>query len=419
VTNGRRRRLVLTVTLGAALFVACSALPNAGLFDPVKDGDTDLYADYGSAMRDGEVPYRDFFVVYPPGALPLFVLPAISGRDDYAIRFKLLQIVLAVATIILIVAVLERLGASPARQLAAAALVGVAPAALGVPLIANYDLWPAFLTATALTALVFGHARLGFAALGAASTAKVYPAALLPIAFLYVHRRAGARVAWLGVAAFVLTLVAIVVPFALASPGGLRYSLSIAAERGLQLESLGSSLLLAADQLGLYDARVEHYLDSQNVAGGSLPDHLARVAPLLQAVAVAVVVALFSRAAPRADTMILAVAATLAGVVAFGKVLSPQFLIWLLPVLALLVSRSALPALALFGASLVVTQLWWPTRFLDLLALGDVVWLVLVRNLLLVALFVLLTLTLSRRARGDPIRATASARARRAQSSLR
>jgi uncharacterized membrane protein len=395
VTLGRRRRLVLIIALGAALFAGCAALPNVGLLDPVKDGDTRLYEDYADAVLDGDVPYRDFFVVYPPGALPVFVVPALAG-DDYELAFKLLAILLGAAMVALVVWLLDSLGAPPTRQVAAAAVVGLSPAALGMPLIANYDLWPALLTTAGLAGVIVGRERLGLAALGAAATVKVYPAALLPLAFLYVRRRAGARAAWVGVAAFVVAVAAIVLPFAIASPGGVRYSFSVAAQRGLQLESLASSALLAADQLGLYGAHVEHYLDSQNVAGGPLPGHLARLSPFLQAGAVLLVVALFARARPRPETLLLASAATVAGVVAFGKVLSPQFLIWLVPLFALLVSRRTVPALALFAAALVLTQLWWPTRILELLALGDVVWLVVARNVLLVALFVLLVFMLRR-----------------------
>ena len=49
---------------------------------------------------------------------------------------------------------------------------------------------------------------------------------------------------------------------------------------------------------------------------------------------------------------------------------------------------------------LVTTQLWFPFRYWDVVALEPVSWLVLVRNLLLVALYAILLVTLSRRERG-------------------
>src|SRR5262245_12298850 len=39
--------------------------------------DTPVYAQYAHAVVEGEVPYRDFRLEYPPGALPVFVLPGL------------------------------------------------------------------------------------------------------------------------------------------------------------------------------------------------------------------------------------------------------------------------------------------------------------------------------------------------------
>jgi hypothetical protein len=49
---------------------------------------------------------------------------------------------------------------------------------------------------------------------------------------------------------------------------------------------------------------------------------------------------------------------------------------------------------------LVTTQLWFPFRYWEIVALEPAGWLVLVRDLLLVALYAILLVTLSRRARG-------------------
>jgi hypothetical protein len=80
-------------------------------------------------------------------------------------------------------------------------------------------------------------------------------------------------------------------------------------------------------------------------------------------------------------------AAVLVAFVALGKVLSPQFLIWLLPVVPLARRWSA--NLLLAGA-LVLTQLWFPFRYWDLVREFDpfASWLVLARDLVLVALVV-------------------------------
>jgi hypothetical protein len=82
-------------------------------------------------------------------------------------------------------------------------------------------------------------------------------------------------------------------------------------------------------------------------------------------------------------------AAAVVAFVAVGKVLSPQFLIWLIP-LVVLVRRPS--AIILFVAALVLTQAWFPQQYWDYALHFDeaVSWLVLARDLVLVGLLVVL-----------------------------
>src|SRR5678816_1413673 len=104
------------------------------------------------------------------------------------------------------------------------------------------------------------------------------------------------RAAWslatlLGVAA------AIMLPFAVIAPGGLWDSFHAQSSRGLQIESLGSAVLLAAHQLGLYEATVVHGATEAATRdlAGSLPDALATVTSVLQVAAVLTVWLLYLR----------------------------------------------------------------------------------------------------------------------------
>ena len=45
--------------------------------------DTPVYEKYCELMVQGQVPYRDFDVEYPPGALPVFVQPARGNVGDF------------------------------------------------------------------------------------------------------------------------------------------------------------------------------------------------------------------------------------------------------------------------------------------------------------------------------------------------
>jgi hypothetical protein len=71
-------------------------------------------------------------------------------------------------------------------------------------------------------------------------------------------------------------------------------------------------------------------------------------------------------------------------------VLSPQFLIWLVPLVPLLLGRRGLVASALLALALALTQVWFPGRYWEYVFEfdGGASAAVLVRDLVLVALLV-------------------------------
>jgi hypothetical protein len=377
------------IALGLVLLTISWGLLHVGFWQRNTIIDTPLYQGYGEKIVDGEVPYRDFPVEYPPAALPAFVLPALADDDDYGSAFELLMWTCAVATIVLLAATLSAAGAGTVRLYAATAFAGIVPLLLGSVVLTRFDLWPAALTAGALAALVAGRDRLGLGVLGLATAAKLYPAVLLPIALVWVARRRGPREAALGLGVFAAVIVAVVLPFAILSPGGLVHSLTTQLGRPLQIESLGAAILLAAHQLGLYDPTVVSTHGSQNLSG-SLPSALAAMETALQLVALVAVWLLFARGRPDRERLLVASSAAVVAFIALGKVLSPQFLIWLLPFVPLIGGSAGIAACWVFAGALVTTQLWFPHRYWDVVALESVGWLVLVRDLLLVALLAVL-----------------------------
>jgi hypothetical protein len=384
------RGLAVAATLvAAALFLVGWGVLHRGFFanDPIVD--TPIYERYGAAMADRELPYRDFAVEYPPGALPVFLIPALGdpSSETFRIRFETLMAFFGQAMIVCLAVALVALGASRAWLIGALCFAALAPVALGPVVLSRFDLWPAALTAAALCALVAGRLRLGHVALGAAIAAKLYPAVLAPLAVIYVWRREGRREA-LVCAGFMLGVVLLVFgPFVALAPGGFWDSLWNQASRPLQIESLGAGFLLVAHHLFDTGVAVESSHGSQNVAG-TASDVFAVGQTVLQAAALLVTWILFARGPATPSRFLLASAAALVAFVSLGKVLSPQFLIWLIPVIPLVVGRRGLTAATLLAAALVLTQLWFPYRYWDLVELGALEsWLVLARNLVLVGLF--------------------------------
>ncbi len=380
------------------LFLAACAVPDGGLFRAARFRDVHVYQGYAEKLLHGALPYRDVFVEYPPGAFAVFLPPTAFGASHYNAAFKSLMALCGVATILLVALVLAELGATRRRVFVSVGLLALVPVALGPISLNTYDAWPALLTVLALYLLLRERDLLAAAVLGLAVSAKVYPLVLVPLAGIYVWRRAGPRRVGLALAVFAAVMLVVVLPFAAYDAHGVASSFRSQAERGLQIESLGASLLLVADRLGLYDA---HVVQTTGVAGrnlsGSLPDGVATATLVLEALAVVAVWLLYARARDLRGKLPLAFAAAVAGFLAFTKVFSPQYLVWLVP---LVVAAGEPVALVLTAVSLVLAQVWF-FHYHALFRVAWPTWLLVVRDLLVVAVFAVLTREL---VRGQPVR---------------
>lgn len=389
--------------LALAAFGAAWALLHRGFYERDQIVDTPVYQRHAERMLDGEVPYRDFRVEYPPASLPVFLLPAIGHRNDelgYRRTFERLMALCGLLMVAGAALCLMALRAEPERMLVALAFVAFAPLALGSVILTRFDLWPTALMMLGLAAVLAGRFRLGLGGLGLAASAKIFPAVLVPPALAYVWRRRGRRAAIVCAAVFAVVVAACFLPFVVLSPGGVWDSLHRQADRPLQIESLGSAFLLAAHQLWGYGITLNLSHGSQN-QGGSLPDALAAFQSVLQAAAVVGLWVAFARGPATQERLVRYCAACVAAFVAFGKVLSPQFLIWLIPLVPLVRGRRGLVASAVLAVALVVTQLWFPFRYWDLALRFDAraSWLVLARDLTLIVLVAVLAIPRSARAR--------------------
>ena len=382
------------------LFAGAWGLLHVGFYTRDQVLDTPVYQTYGNAIARGDVPYRDFAVEYPPGALPMFALPGLAkpGHDQFVTpgfrhTFEALMWLCGAAALVAGAVTLGVLRAGAARLWSALAFVALAPLALGAVVLSRFDLWPAALVAAALAALVTDRFRLGGGLLGAAVATKLFPVVLVPLAVTYAWRRRGRREAALCLSALAGVVAVVFAPFVALAPAGVWHSLTGQVTRPLQVESLGSALLVAAHHAWGFGVAVETSHGSQNLAGHA-PRVAAAVETVVLVLALAGVWAAFAAGRGTRGELVRASAAALVAFVAFGKVLSPQFLIWLVPVVPLVGGKRGLRATVLLGVALVLTQLWFPYRYW-LYATGFdplASWLVLARDLSLVALLAVLVL---------------------------
>ena len=353
---------------------------SAGLPPDLREGSNDLaiYRNAGEATLRGEIPYRDFFIEYPPGSLPTFVPPALLTGDKmgYISVFSSEMALALVAALLLTALAARSIGVTwilPAATFTAAAIM-LYPVA-----VTRYDAVVALSLATAVFCATLGgrYLSLAYASLGLGAAAKLVPAlATLPLA---TFRRGAAR----GYAVFLGVLALFFVPALLLAGSGFLVSFAYHANRGVQVESLAASILM---KLGRVNEVVFQY-GAFEVRGRGV--ELASSLSLPVTGALLLVTAFFTYRRGRIGVQAFPrhAAALILAFMLGSKVLSPQYVIWLLP----LVPLGGIGVSAVFLAACWTTTQVFPIHYGDLVNLrAPAPDLLLVRNLLLVLLWGLL-----------------------------
>lgn len=387
------RRALPAALVGVAI-VAWAIADTWDLYPHQHLTDLPVYQDAARAITGGDVPYRDFSFEYPPLAAGLVTVARLLPVS-YAAAFSVMMLAALCATVLGTVATARALGMSARRQAAAGGVVALVPLLLGDFVATRFDLAVAALLAWTLWAAVSCRFRLAWTLLACAIALKLVPIVLVPLLVVWHRRHHSTRctATWAAIAAGIVA--ATFLPFVALAPGGVWDMFSYHIDRPLQIESLGAGYLLGLHALAGIVLRVDNSFGSQNLVGQG-PDVIAAVSTALILVGVAAACAtavVLLRRIPRpggAQLFVTACAATLAASVVGGKVLSPQFLVWLLPATLLVTGRYGRGAFAVTVSALLATQLYFPVRYWDLVGLETpAIALLVARDALLVALVAL------------------------------
>src|SRR6266542_797141 len=364
---------------------------------------TDLFGDvraYGAKVErifQGELPYRDVAIEYPPGSVPFTLVPGlvVGTGASYRLAF-VVEMILVDALGLYAAWRLARAGDRGRRRIPLAYTLGML--AVGPLLLLRFDLVPAVCVLLAVALAAEGRAGPSAAALGYGAAAKLFPAVLAPLLVLGLVPTLGwLRSLRLTVPPFLVTFAVTLVPALIISASGTVGSLLYHIRRGVQIESLPANLIDLAHLAFGVTARSAYGFgayDLQSDISGAmkLASTVATAAALVGAAWL-----VWRRSAASGGRGLGP--ADWAGAFAIGvfafvlptRVLSPQYLVWLAaPVAGLADRRLGRRAMWTLAAAAVLSQLEFPFRYSQLRHLDWVDISVLTcRNLLLVAACVL------------------------------
>jgi hypothetical protein len=388
--------------VACVVFVA-GAVAITALWEHLGDAVTDiaLYQAYGERIADGIVPYRDFGFEYPPGALPAIVLPALvtGSLHAYRIVFVAEMAIVGVLGVLVLDVALRRLALPRRERVLALAVVALTPLLLGGVILTRFDLVPAALVVGALALAVAGRRRAAALVVGIGTAVKLYPALLLPPLAIDAWRRGGRRelAIVLGLAAAPIVLA--YAGFLVIAPDGVLDSLGRQVGRPLQIESLGAGILLVLHHAVGMGLGWTSGSGSQNLTGTGAGT-LAVLQGVAQVAAVVLVWVSYARGPSTTERLVRHAAASVVAFVALSKVLSPQFLVWLVLLVPLVGGPRRRVAMVLTVVACALTTIWFPARYWDLVRDFDPLssWLVLLRGLVLLGLLAALTWPATERA---------------------
>lgn len=357
--------------------------------------DVPIYYSYASRIARGMLPYRDFASEYPPVAMLLFSLPRIFsglGYPAFNTWFEAEMCLFSCGNVALLAVAAWKQWGNLMKLAGALGAYTLFILAIGSIVESRFDLAAAFVILASLVCFITDRYVWAWLLLGVGLMTKVVPVLIAPF-YLVIHlRRREWTDLWLGPALLLFAAGVIALPLLLLAPVGLADAFLYHVERPLQLESSWSSPLLLAARFGNYPLRILNSYGSHNVFSSLSSAFASLTTPVTLLLLAAAYLFFFRRSgAGDGSGQLFRFAFVAIGVFVFaGKVFSPQFLIWLLPLAVLVRGPDRRLVLFLFGAVLVLTQVEFPFNYWRLYSLNGIMIVeVAVRNALLGALLLL------------------------------
>jgi uncharacterized membrane protein len=356
-----------------------------------------VYLNYASQIFSGYIPYRDFSLEYPPLALVFFLIPRIftTQWQTFSWIFQVEVLIFTILGLWITYKIALKLGKAP-WKLVLPYLGGIL--VIGPILGQQYDIFPAVMLLLSMYYFWLGKTRTSWLWLAMGVMTKLYPAILIPVYLIIYWRNRQFSALVTGLITLLISCLVLLSPFLVTGPTNLMSLINYHSQRGLQIESTYSAFLMLAGKLGLTKVYLDFSFGSWNLAGPAA-NFFSRFSASIQAlVLLATYVFIWTRVKAgksqfsRLGAYVLLLLAVL---LCTSKVFSPQYIIWLLPALPLVLTYWKIPIWTVFAITGILTYLVFPVYYLDLLEMGTgTIILLVLRDLTLIILAVLTILSL-------------------------
>jgi uncharacterized membrane protein len=354
----------------------------------------DLLIYYESAANiivKGQVPFRDYLLEYPPFALAAILFPNLVTLGwplsyyAYIILFGLENIIIFGVIMVVVAALLQK--NSPEKPILPVlmnlTLTGIFFSFL---LLWRYDLFPTMLALLAFQSWLNRRSFLSGVWVGLGAASKIFPGALLLVFGLEALFRRNYSSIFKLVVGVALSFGITVIPFLFIGWDGIQEMLKFHAERGLEIGSLPAAVLGSLGTLGISPAKPVFNHKAWHFDGYSNIIIFLFVLMAVLYIFLAFRISQVSRKSVDGLTFNELARFSFAAITIFivtNKVLSPQYLIWIMPFAFLTFKKPVL-----FLSGIILTTLVYAFPNVGIMQSPVMFALINIRNVILVIMLI-------------------------------
>lgn len=334
----KRNKIFLLAILWLSFYLLIIALDARYNFLPW--GEIKLYEKLALEFLSGKIPFIDYHFEYPPASIIPFIAPRLFGQtqESYRIVYQFLNLLFTFLTLYLGAQIMYLI--NPKREKGIGIIQTILFFILIQLVLTRFDVFTMFLTGLGIFLYLAGEKQkrpifqtVSYAVITLAGFVKLYPFLILPIFAIKEFRQRKYKLLIVNLILCLLTALPFII-LMLIGWEGTKSFLSYHGERGLEIESTYSSILLLLNQIGiLKDVRIIYSHASYGISG-NLADICSKLSFPLFGITYAATLIMLAKQSWKDAVARKVIAASLLVILLFiitNKVFSPQYILWIFP----------------------------------------------------------------------------------------